>query len=57
MEDIGGIRMKRLIDVFSKKVMETTESFLINGKNDLKNDKNYVFMQCSVGKARYVYSS
>lgn len=46
--------MKRLIDQFVEKVLNTTESFMLEAKR--YNDTVYhFFMQCNVGKAKYVY--
>lgn len=47
--------MERLIDKFVENVLNTTESFMIEVGNCDTNKRYHFFIQCNVGKARYVY--
>lgn len=46
--------MERLIDKFTEKALNTTESFMLETK-EYNDTKYHFFMQCNVGKARYIY--
>lgn len=46
--------MKRLINKFAEKILNTTKSFMIETKEYNMTGYNF-FMQCNVGEARYVY--
>ncbi|MBC5688159.1 hypothetical protein H8S37_04325 [Mediterraneibacter sp. NSJ-55] len=47
--------MERLIDKFAEKVLKTTESFMVESGNCDTDKRYHFFIQCNVGKARYVY--
>lgn len=47
--------MERLIDKFVEKVLNITESFMIETGKSETNKKYHFFIQSNVGKARYVY--
>lgn len=47
--------MERLIDKFVEKVLNTTESFMLESGNCDTDKKYYFFIQCNVGKAKYIY--
>lgn len=47
--------MKTLLDKFVDAVFKTTESFMIETEDAYIGKQYYFFIQCSVGKARYIY--